>query len=96
MVETVEEEEDVAPQARLPKVPQGTTDAHETPRDFTLEEPLKTDRATIPNLPPEEMIGRSFLMPPQEDGTRLGAKILERVRLTRQELKENPDLIKFK
>ena len=31
LVETVDEEEDVAPQARLPKVPQGTTDAHETP-----------------------------------------------------------------
>ena len=35
-------------------------------------------------------------MPPQEDGTRLRAKILEHVCLTRQELKENPELIKFK
>ena len=69
MVETVDEEEDVAPQAHLPKVPQGTTNTDETPWDFTLEEPLKTERPTIPNLPPEEMIGRTFLMPPQEDGT---------------------------
>ena len=42
------------------------------------------------------MIGRTFLMPPQEDGTRLRAKILERVRASREELKANPDLIKFK
>ena len=35
-------------------------------------------------------------MTPQEDGTCLRAKILERVRLTRQELKQNPELIKFK
>ena len=42
------------------------------------------------------MIGRTFLMPTQEDGTRLRAKILECVHLTRQELKQNPELIKFK
>ena len=96
MVETIDKEEDIAPQARLPKTPHGAPNPDETPRDFTLEEPLKTDQPTIPNLPPEEMIGRTFLMPPQEDGTRLHAKILERVHASREELKANPDLIKFK
>ena len=96
MIETIDEEEDVAPQARLPKTPHGAPNPDESPRYFTLEEPLKTDRPTVPNLPPEEMIGRTFLMPPQEDGTRLRAKILERVRASREELKANPDLIKFK
>ena len=42
------------------------------------------------------MVGHAFLMPPQEDGTRLHAKILERVQLTCEELKKNPELIKFK
>ena len=96
MVETIDEEEDVAPQARLPKTPHGAPNPDESPQDFTLKEPLKTDRPTIPNLPPEEMIGRTFLMPPQENGTRLCAKILERVRASHEELKANPDLIKFK
>ena len=35
-------------------------------------------------------------MPPEEDGTRVQAKILERVKATKEELKKNPDLIKFK
>ena len=43
MVETIYEEEDVAPQARLPKMSHGEPNPDKTPRDFTLEEPLKTN-----------------------------------------------------
>ena len=55
---------------------------------------MKAANPTIPNLPPEEMPGRSFLMPPQEDGIRVRAKILKRIRSTKEELKKNPELIK--
>ena len=38
---------------------------------------LKTDGLTLPNrLPPTEMINRTFLMPPQEDGSRHRARII--------------------
>ena len=39
-------------------------------------EPLNTPNATIKGLKPEDMPGRTILMPPSEDGTRVRAKIL--------------------
>ena len=42
------------------------------------------------------MINRTFLVPPEEDGTRVRAKILKRFRLNRRELADNPELVKFK
>ncbi len=41
--------------------------------------PMRTPNPTIPGLNPEEMIDRTFLMPPAEDGSRVRAKIVERV-----------------
>lgn len=45
------------------------------PRDFRAEN-LKTPNPTVKGLSPEDMIGRTFLMPPEEDHTRHRAKII--------------------
>ena len=63
--ETVEYEEDPKPSTG------GTTNFD---ADF-----LKMDAPTQPDLPLEEMINRTFLIPPKEDGSRVRAKIIEHV-----------------
>ena len=49
-------------------------------------------------LPPEKLIDRTFLMPPEEDGTRHRAKIMKMIddHRTSSKLEEHPDRIKFK
>ena len=72
LIETVEDkEEDPKPSTG------GTTNFD---MDF-----LKTDAPTQPNLPPEEITNRTFLMPPMEDGSRVRAKIIECVNNTRMD-----------
>ena len=44
--------------------------------DFTIDL-LRTNRRVDKGLPPEEMISRTFLMPPMEDGSRARAKVVE-------------------
>lgn len=46
--------------------------------------------------PPEELLERTYLMPPEEDGTRVRAKIIEMVKEHRKGLESHPDLVKFK
>lgn len=58
--------------------------------DLVMES-LRTDGSTIPNLPPEEMIDRSFLMPPTEDGSRVRAKIVQRVNDYKARMSDDPD-----
>jgi hypothetical protein len=68
----------------------------ETPYDFSAK-PLRTEMPTVQNvLPPEEVINRTFLMPPKEDGLRYRAKIIERVDKYKEGLNDDPDLIHFK
>jgi hypothetical protein len=47
-------------------------------------------------LPPEEMVDRTFLMPPREDGSRYQARILHRVDKYKEGLENEPDRIRFK
>jgi len=68
-----------------------------------LDEPLKfgkralqTLNPTEDNLKPEEMIGRTFLMPPTADGSRHRAKIMESVRDMKDKAHEDPACIKFR
>ncbi|CAB9526097.1 hypothetical protein SEMRO_1776_G296900.1 [Seminavis robusta] len=42
------------------------------------------------------MLERNFLMPPAEDGTRVRAKILGRVKYHKEKVQKHPDMIKFK
>ncbi|HSN23318.1 MAG TPA: reverse transcriptase domain-containing protein, partial [Methylomicrobium sp.] len=51
---------------------------------------------TIPKLDPEDCIGRTVLMPTQEDGQRHRAKILERVDEYKNELQSDPEFIRYR
>ena len=58
---------------------------------------LKTDNPTVERrLEPDEMLERSFLMPPGEDGSRVRAKIMERVNEHMEGTENDTDFIKLK
>jgi len=57
---------------------------------------LQTLNPTEDNLKPEEMIGRTFLMPPTADGSRHRAKIMESVRDMKDKAHKEPAYIKFR
>jgi len=57
---------------------------------------LQTLNPTEDNLKPEEMIGRTFLMPPTADGSRHRAKIVESARDMKDKAHRDPAHIKFK
>ena len=95
VVETVEDDEDLAPHLREPEIKPGEPNPENKPKDFSLEPPLETPNPTIKGLPPDKMIDRTFLMPPQPDGTRLRAKIVEKVNATKKKLQKHPEMIKF-
>jgi len=71
--------------------------------DNPLQEPLKfrkkslvTLNPTDKGLTPEEMIGRTFLMPPEADGSRHRAKIMSEVQQMKDKAHESPEYITFK
>ena len=91
IVETLDEDEHAENDDR-PSLP-GASD------DITKKfiHSYKTDNPTeSAQLPPEELLDRTFLMPPKEDGSRVRAKIIEKVRLHKEELAKHPDMVKFK
>ena len=74
----------------------GQSVLRDTPYDFSAE-PLRTEMPTVKTiLPPEELIDRTFLMPPREDGSRYRAKIVQKLTNYKKGLEDNPDLIRFK
>jgi hypothetical protein len=83
-VETVDDDEDLPPQLR-------------EARDKFHTDQLKTciERPGI-DLPPEDMIGRTVLMPPTAIGERFRGHIIERVDKSRADYEEHPELVKFK
>jgi hypothetical protein len=83
-VKTVDEDKDLLPQLR-------------EARDKFHTDRLKTgnERPGI-DLPPEEMIGRTVLMPPTAIGERFRGHIIERADKSCADYKEHPELIKFK
>ena len=96
VVETVEDEEDdTAPhlRARKPGEPNPKDEAVE----FIIDQ-LKTDNPTVDpaSLTPESMVDRTFLMPPQEDGTRVRAKIVEFIEDHKQAGQNTPEYTKFR
>ena len=52
--------------------------------------------ATMPTFDPTDLIGRTFLLPPQDDGQRFRGKIIETIVENGQELNKHPDRIKFR
>ena len=80
------------PQEKLPK---HLRDDHRQGVDtvqFILDH-MKTNNATVPNLPPEELPGRTFLMPEAEDRSRERAKILRSVQCHKEDVEEDPEKI---
>ena len=82
-------------------VPEHTKDDAEAP-DGTFGfggEPMTAANPTIPGLPPEEMIGKTFLLPPAQDGSRVRAKIIRRIQETKdqmeRDLEDDEDYAKF-
>jgi len=46
-------------------------------RSYIPGQTLRTDNPVLPNLlPPDKMLDRTFLMPPEDDGTQYRAKII--------------------
>jgi hypothetical protein len=93
-VTTVEEEDLQLPPGAVKPLPGESTD--DKPFDFrhgNLRTDLPTEKV---QLPPEEMIDRTFLMPPEEDGSRFRAKIIARVNAHKEDLEQHPEVIKFR
>lgn len=66
------------------------------PYDFSAEQ-LRTLNPTVETqLGPEDMIDRTFLMPPQEDGSRYRARIIERINDYKNGKEQIPDLVRFR
>jgi len=70
--------------------------------DNPLQGPIKfhkkslfTLNPTEKGLTPEEMVGRTFLMPPAADGSRHRAKIMSEVRKMKDKAHNSPEYIKF-
>ena len=93
VVETVDDEEDLADHVKKPAAP-GTSTA-EKPVEFLLRQ-MRTENPVQTGLSPDEMINRTFLMPPAEDGSRVRAQIIERVNHHKDQAHQDPEYIKFK
>ena len=91
-VKLSDQNEDLAPHCR--DTERGESSVNE-PFDFSTNV-LRTENTTIPNLPPEEMIDRTFLMPPEEDGSRFRAKVVARVQESKAMAANHPEMIKFR
>jgi len=92
-----DKDEDLPPHLREPRA-HGAPNPEEMPRDFSGQT-LQTDNPVLPNsLPPDKMLDRTFLMPPEDDGTRHRAKIIALIdnHLAENDFEKQPERIKFK
>ena len=92
-----DKDEDLPPHLHEPR-PYSAPNPTETPRNFSGQT-LHTDNPVPPNaLPPDKMIDRRFLMPPEEDGARHRAKIIALIdnHLAENEFEKQPERVKFK
>jgi len=90
-----DKDEDLPPHLREPQ-PCGAPNPEETPRDFSGQF-LHTENPVLPNgLPPDKMIDRTFLMPPEEDGTRHQAKSIALIdsHLAKNNFEKQPKRVK--
>ncbi len=90
------DDEDTPPHLR-PKRKAGEPNPTGAPLDLD-NEPMRTENPTfkVGEIPVEDMPGRTFLMPPDEDGSRVRAKIIKLVDGHRADAETDPDRIKFK
>ena len=93
-VETVlDDDEDVSPHLRER---QKGTSTEEDYLKFVRDSLVTNNPVETKRLPPKDLIGRSFLMPPDEDGERVRAKIVRMVGWMQHKAHEHPEFIKFK
>lgn len=92
-ITTVDEDEDIAPHARVRKP--GAPNPDNVPIDFSAEQPTPPN-PTDKGLTPDEMLDRTFLMPPRDDGSRQRAKILNIIQENKDECAKHPEVVKFK
>jgi len=71
--------------------------------DNPLQEPMRFYNKSLATLNPtdegltqEEMIGRTFLMPPNANGSHHRAKIVSKVQKMKDKAPESPEHVKFK
>jgi len=92
-----DKDKDLPPHLCEPR-PYGAPNPEEIPRNFSGQT-LQTDNRVLPNtLPPDKMLDRTFLMPPEEDGTQYRAKIIALIdnHLAENDFEKQPKRIKFK
>jgi hypothetical protein len=73
--------------------------ADTTTPPFTLWSPYDTKLAEgklLPTFDPEDIVGKSFLLPPKEDGTRDTATFTEMIKEYQDDVDRHPDLVKFR
>ena len=68
----------------------------DTPKVIKSKREHDSGEATMSTIDPADLIGRTFLMPPEEDGTRLRAKIIEAIETKERDLANDPVRIKFR
>ena len=68
----------------------------DTPKVIKSKREHDSGEATMSTIDPADLIGRTFLMPPEEDGTRLCAKIIEAIETKEKDLANDPVRIKFR
>ena len=73
----------------------GETNPDNDPVDLRFKN-MENPNPTLGGLSPNEMIGRTFLLPPEEDGTRHRAKVIQQMEETTAALADNPEIIKFR
>ena len=88
-------------------VPQGPVSSPDILYDES-KQPLKVvtsrhdhseDDTPLPSMPimnPEDLVGRTFLLDKQEDEQRFRARIIEAINAHEDDVKNNPELLKFK
>jgi hypothetical protein len=72
--------------------------ADTTTPPFTLWSPYDTKLAEgklLPTFDPEDIVGKSFLLPPKEDGTCDTATFTEMIKEYQDDVDRHPDLVKF-
>ena len=59
-------------------------------------DPDNPDDKGMPTIEPESLIGRTFLMKPEEDGQRFRAKVVEAIAEDENQLANHPERIRFR
>ncbi len=94
-LESLWNDEDERPEQLDPTNKPGQKEHNGAPLDFRTD-PLDTPHPAEKGLEPEELIGRSMLMPPGEDGSRVRAKIIEQMDVLKSRAHKEKEFIRFR